>query len=87
MVTLPKPGDKVAGKYVVESLIGRGGMGAVFKAKNVLTGRRVALKWIATLGESAPELEARLLREAQVMGPSGGACGLIRGNAKNLPQA
>ena len=68
MVTLPKPGDKVAGKYVVESLIGRGGMGAVFRAKNTMTGRRVALKWIAVLGDSAPELEARLLREAQVMG-------------------
>ena len=43
MVSLA-PGDVVAGRYQTESLIGRGGMGAVFQARDLRTGRSVALK-------------------------------------------
>jgi serine/threonine-protein kinase len=43
-------------------------MGAVYRAKNVLTGRRVALKWILPTLHGADEMRARLLREARAMG-------------------
>ena len=39
-------GTTVAGKYRVERLIGRGGMGAVFQATNLAIGKRVALKFL-----------------------------------------
>ena len=43
---LPTIGDEIAGKYRVEAIIGQGGMGAVFSARNKLTGKRVAIKWL-----------------------------------------
>ena len=43
---IPKPGDTVAGKYLLESMLGQGGMGAVFRARHTLTDRKVALKWM-----------------------------------------
>lgn len=65
--SLPEINGRVADKYVVESLIGRGGMGAVYRARHLLTGRRVALKWITSTNLGA-QLEERILREAQAMG-------------------
>jgi len=65
---MPDVGDLVAEKYRVESLVGEGGMGAVFAASHALTGKRVALKWLR------PELAAneaavkRFMREAQAAG-------------------
>lgn len=44
--TMLDKGDEVAGKFVVESLIGQGGMGAVYLARETLTNRPVALKII-----------------------------------------
>lgn len=64
---LPEINQRIGDKYVVESLIGRGGMGAVYRARHVLTGRRVALKWITSTNLGA-QLEGRILREAQAMG-------------------
>ena len=65
---MPDIGDVVADKYRIESMIGEGGMGAVFAASHALTGKRVALKWLR------PELAAneaavrRFMREAQAAG-------------------
>ena len=39
-------GITVAGKYRVDRLLGRGGMGAVFEATNTSIGKRVALKFL-----------------------------------------
>jgi serine/threonine-protein kinase len=39
-----RPGQEIAGRYVVEREIGRGGMGAVYAALDTRLGRRVALK-------------------------------------------
>ncbi len=62
---IPAEGDEIAGKYRVEQVIGQGGMGAVFAARNTLTGKRVAIKWL--LPEHAtPITRERLLREAQL---------------------
>ncbi len=37
-------GSIVAGRYALRRVLGAGGMGAVYEAENVVTGRRVALK-------------------------------------------
>ncbi len=62
---LPVIGTEIAGKYRVESVLGQGGMGTVYAARNVLTGKRVAIKWLLPehAGSSTRE---RLLREAQI---------------------
>jgi len=62
---LPTIGDEIAGKYRVETVIGQGGMGAVYSARNMLTGKRVAIKWLLPehAGSSTRE---RLLREARI---------------------
>ncbi len=63
--TLPSPGDVLAGKYQIERLIGRGGMGAVFAAQHVLLNQRVAVKLL--LGEltRSPEATTRFMNEAR----------------------
>src|SRR5262245_16272009 len=60
---LPHPGDVVANRYHVDALIGQGGMGAAYAATNLVTGKRVALKWI--LHEQHAHRLHRLLREAR----------------------
>lgn len=56
---LPLPGWD---RYELVSLIGRGGMGQVFRARDPRLGRFVAIK---LLRHDEPELAARFLREAQ----------------------
>jgi len=53
------------GKYQVAEQIGRGGMGAVYKAHDPLLKRVVALKVISENVDVADELRARFFREAQ----------------------
>jgi serine/threonine-protein kinase len=60
----PRPGDVVAGKYVVERVIGSGGMGVVVAARHVHLGERVALKFLHTSTDES--FVARFLREAQL---------------------
>jgi serine/threonine-protein kinase len=62
---LPKPGEIVAGKYRIERIIGKGGMGAVLSAQHELLGQRIAIKFL--LGEIAqnPEAVARFNNEAR----------------------
>ena len=43
-VSLPQTGDIVDGKYVLDVLIGKGGMGAVYKARHIKLGHKVAIK-------------------------------------------
>jgi serine/threonine protein kinase len=53
------------GGYRILSLLGKGGMGAVYEAEDLETGRRVALK---ALGHSldSPETRKRFLREGRL---------------------
>src|SRR5262245_57254184 len=53
--------------YVVEALLGRGGMGVVFKARHVRLDRTVALKMLVAGEYAAPQQLERFAREAQVV--------------------
>src|ERR1700683_4520403 len=56
------PGSRVAGRYVVESLAGEGGMGKVFRALDLVSHAKVALKVLGERGR--PE---RFLVEAEAL--------------------
>ena len=58
-------GQVVDGRYRVESVIGRGGMGVVFAARHIVVGRRVALKVLKPSLEHSEDTLARFVREAQ----------------------
>src|SRR5690349_20299133 len=61
---LPRRGELIAGKYKIERLLGRGGMGAVFEASHVLSGKRVAVKWMLPSARDAG-LAERFLHESR----------------------
>ena len=55
------------GPYRVESLLGAGGMGEVYRAADTVLGRQVAIKLLPADVSSDPERIARLRREARVL--------------------
>ena len=69
-MTLRSSSDEVVGStfagYQIEGLIGRGGMGAVYRAEEVGLGRRVALKVIAPELAEDHRFRERFLRESRV---------------------
>src|SRR5262245_28835438 len=56
------------GRYEIISLLGAGGMGEVYRARDAQIGRDVALKVLPEVFASDPERIARFEREAQVLG-------------------
>jgi eukaryotic-like serine/threonine-protein kinase len=62
LLALTTPGSTISGKYTVESVIGKGGMGLVLACWQAELGRRVAIK---ILHEGSPIRVARFLREAR----------------------
>jgi WD40 repeat protein len=58
------PGTVIRGKYRIERLLGRGGMGAVYLAEHLLLGRVRALKFISSELSQDPALLKRFRREA-----------------------
>ncbi len=64
----PLLGADVDGKYRIERRIGRGGMGAVYRATHLWTGRLVAVKIIAPEFVRLPEFVERFKREARAAG-------------------
>ena len=59
-------GTRVAGRFVIERLLGTGGMGAVYLARDEQLGEQVALKVIAGLALLDPSAAERLRREASL---------------------
>jgi serine/threonine protein kinase len=66
--TLPEPGDLIGGKYRVESLLGTGGMAAVFEASHVVTRKCFAIKVLLPDLTQHDGIIKRFVREAQVAG-------------------
>src|SRR5688572_26441698 len=59
-------GKVVDGRYRIESLLGHGGMGMVFKATQTTVGRTVAIKTLNVALAAAPTFFERFKREAEV---------------------
>ncbi len=64
---LPPEGGESIGPYRIVRILGRGGMGEVFLARDDRLKRSVAIKRIRHDGEMTPTLRQRLLREAQTV--------------------
>jgi serine/threonine-protein kinase len=63
--TDPLLGQTLAGKYLVEKLIKRGGMGAVYQGKHVLMDKTVAIKVLRPALAVDDDVVARFSREAK----------------------
>lgn len=64
----PAVGRVVGGRYRIEQLIGKGGMGSVYAATQLEIGRRVALKLLNRELVSDPQAVERFRREARAAG-------------------
>ena len=62
---LPKIGDRLLGKYVLERTLGEGGMGVVFAARHELLEQRVAVKLIRPEYMAQRDAVSRFLNEAR----------------------
>lgn len=65
------PGDLISGKYRLQRLLGSGGMGSVWAARNQLTDRDFAIKFLLPSLSSSQEALQRFFHEAR-------ACGQIK---------
>lgn len=83
-----RPGQIVAGKYRVQSFLGRGGMGHVVAAVDLHLGRRLAIKFLRRNGPTEATAAARFLREARTVASlrSEHVCQLLdHGDADGVP--
>src|SRR4051812_4509100 len=61
------PGQILLGKYRVEEVLGRGGMGVVFAARHLALDERVAIKVLTRGASENQEALERLQREARIL--------------------
>ena len=59
------PGAVIGARFRIDRLIGKGGMGEVYAAKHVTTGREVALKLIHAAAARGKDATRRFMREAR----------------------
>jgi serine/threonine-protein kinase len=69
----PQPGTTLAGKYLVERVLGVGGMGVVVAARHLQLEQRVAIKYLLPEALRSPEVVARFAREARAAAKIRGA--------------
>ncbi len=62
---VPGEGEVIGGKYVVERVLGIGGMGAVVAARHLQLGQRVALKFLLSDAARQADAAQRFLREGR----------------------
>jgi serine/threonine protein kinase len=62
---LLSPGDLVGGHFRIVSLLGRGGMGVVYRADDLVLSRPVALKFLPGGESGTPQALERMKREAR----------------------
>jgi eukaryotic-like serine/threonine-protein kinase len=60
------PGNMVAGRYRIIGLLGRGGMGEVYRADDLKLGQPVALKFLPESVEASPDRLGRFLNEVRL---------------------
>jgi len=60
-------GATLGGKYVLQRLIGKGGMGKVFEAEHALIGRKVAIKLLRPKYARRPDIVHRFFQEARAV--------------------
>src|SRR5207248_1154272 len=63
---VPRSGDTIAERYILERPIAEGGMGSVWRARHRTLGRRFAIKFLKTTILGGESLEQRFLREARM---------------------
>jgi serine/threonine-protein kinase len=69
LISLPDPlvGRVIQERYLVEELIGSGGMGSVYRGNHQVLGRRVALKFLTSKLARDDSSRSRFLREARAV--------------------
>jgi serine/threonine protein kinase len=60
------PGSRIANKYLVERVIGEGGLGVVVKARHEQLEQAVAIKYLKPYSLSLPGIVERFVREARL---------------------
>src|ERR1700745_918213 len=66
MIAEPQAGDTIDERFAILEVIGRGGMGSVFKAMDLASGQPVALKFPFFEFESDPAFYSRFQREIEI---------------------
>ena len=61
----PGPGAVIAGRYQLESVLGRGGMGSVWRAEHLNLKSSIAIKLLDPVIAKSEQMVGRFLREAQ----------------------
>src|ERR1700751_1458238 len=64
---MPLPSGTKLGPYEIQSPLGAGGMGEVYRSNDTRLGRAVAIKILASHLASSPELKQRMEREAKAI--------------------
>src|SRR5690606_22459912 len=66
-----QPGGEIDGKYRLEAMLGRGGMGIVWRAEHSHLHGSVAIKFLLDRFRSKPQVIERFWQEAKLMGEMG----------------